>query len=156
MKIDRLDAEILSLLADEPRISVLEASRRVGVARATVQARLRRMQADGTVRGFGPEVDIGRVGYPVTAICTLEIRQGLGHDDVTRHLDGIPEVLEASTITGPGDVLARVAARSNQDLQRVIDRVVADESVVRIATTIVLRTLVPARTLPLVRAAVED
>lgn len=156
MTIDRLDAEIMTLFADEPRISVLEASRRVGVARATVQARLRRMQANGTVRGFGPDVDIARVGYPVTAFCTLEIRQGLGHDDVTRHLDGIPEVLEASTITGPGDLLVRVAARSNSDLQRVIDRVVADESIIRVATTIVLQTLIPARTLPLVRSSLED
>jgi DNA-binding Lrp family transcriptional regulator len=92
----------------------------------------------------------------VTAFCTLEIRQGLGHDDVTRHLDGIPEVLEASTITGPGDLLVRVAARSNSDLQRVIDRVVADESIIRVATTIVLQTLIPARTLPLVRSSLED
>lgn len=156
MTIDRLDAEIMTLLADEPRISVLEAARRVGVARATVQARLRRMQANGTVTGFGPDVDIARLGYPVTAFCTLEIRQGLGHDDVTRHLDGIPEVLDASTITGPGDLLVRVAARSNSDLQRVIDAVVADESVTRVATTIVLRTLIPARTLPLVHSSLED
>lgn len=154
--VDSLDARILTLLADEPRISMLEVSRRVGAARATVHARLRRLQSDGTVRGFGPELDTARLGYPVTAFCTLEIRQHTGHDAATEHLVGIPEVLEAHTVTGPGDLLIRVAARSNSDLQRIIDLIVADDSVIRVATTIVLRTQIPARTLPLLRAAVDD
>jgi DNA-binding Lrp family transcriptional regulator len=144
--VDQLDADILTLFDREPRISVLEASRRVGVARATVQARL----------GFGPDLDVAGLGYPVTALCSLEIRQGMGHDAVTRHLVEIPEVLEAHTITGPGDLLVRVAARSNSDLQRVIDRVVADDSVTRVATTIVLQTLIPRRTIPLLRSSVEE
>lgn len=154
--VDQLDAEILTLFDREPRISVLEASRRVGVARATVQARLQRLQRDGTLHGFGPDLDVSCLGYPVTALCTLEIRQGLGHDEVTRHLVDIPEVLEAHTITGPGDLVVRVAARSNSDLQRVIDRVVADDSVTRVDTTIVLQTLIPTRTIPLLRASVEE
>jgi len=154
--VDQLDAEILTLFDREPRISVLEASRRVGVARATVQARLRRLQRDGTLQGFGPDLDVGGLGYPVTALCTLEIRQGMGHDAVTAHLVEIPEVLEAHTITGPGDLVVRVAARSNSDLQRVIDRVVADDSVTRVDTTIVLQTLIANRTIPLLRSSVEE
>ncbi len=154
MAVDALDTRILTLFAEEPRISVLEAARRVGVARATVHARMQRLQRDGTVRGFGPDLDIAALGYPVTAFCTLEIRQRIGHDAVTEHLTGIPEVLEAHTITGPGDVVIRVAARSNTDLQRVIDRVVTDDSVIRIDTTIVLQTLIPSRTIPLLRASV--
>jgi DNA-binding Lrp family transcriptional regulator len=154
--VDRLDADILTLFDAEPRISVLEASRRLGVARATVQARLRRLERDGTLQGFGPDLDVAGLGHPVTAFCTLEIRQGMGHDAVTRHLTEIPEVLEAHTVTGPGDLLVRVAARSNSDLQRVIDRVVADDSVVRIATTIVLRTLIAHRTVPLLQSSIED
>ncbi len=155
MTVDDLDARILTQFAEEPRISVLEASRRVGVARATVHARMQRMQRDGTVRGFGPDLDIAALGYPVTAFCTLEIRQRIGYDAVTEHLAGIPEVLEAHTITGPGDLLVRVAARSNSDLQRVIDVVVADDSVIRVATTIVLRTQIRRRTLPLLRTSVR-
>lgn len=156
MPVDQLDAELISLFAAEPRISVLEASRRAGVARATVQARMQRLQRDGTVRGFGPDIDLAALGYTVVAFCTVEIRQGLGHDAVTDHLVGIPEVLEAHTITGPGDLMVRVAARSNSDLQRVIDLVVADESVTRTSTTIVLRTQIPSRTLPLLEKAVRD
>jgi len=151
--IDELDARLIALLADEPRIGLMEASRRLGVARGTVQARLDRLERTGVVQGFGPEVDPAAIGYGVTAFCTLEIRQGRGHDVVAAHLAEIPEVLEAHTITGSGDVLCRIVARSNADLQRVIDAIVSAEGVVRSATLISLAAQVPYRVLPLVRSA---
>lgn len=152
--IDRLDADLLALLSSEPRIGVLEASRRLGVARGTVQARLDRLQRSGVVTGFGPDVDPVALGYPVTAFCSLEIRQGRGHRVVAEHLAQVPEVIEAHTISGAGDLLIRVVARSNADLQRVIDVVVDGEDVVRTSTVIALQTQFGARTMPLVRAAV--
>ncbi|GAA1476347.1 Lrp/AsnC family transcriptional regulator [Nocardioides aestuarii] len=146
---DDLDGRLLELFAHEPRIGVLEASRQLGVARGTVQARLDKLLATGVITGFGPELSTEALGYPVTAFLTLEIRQGAGHDTVARHLERIPEVLEVFTITGSGDMWARVVARSNADLQRVIDRVLADEAIVRSSTVIALATQVPYRVLPL-------
>ncbi|MBA3234247.1 MAG: Lrp/AsnC family transcriptional regulator [Propionibacteriales bacterium] len=158
--LDALDARILALFSAEPRIGVLECSRRLGVARGTVQARLARLDRDGVVRGWGPELDAAAMGYTVTAFTTLEIRQARadrpGHDAVAAHLASIPEVLEAHTITGSGDMFARIVARSNSDLQRVIDRVVDFEGVVRTSTVIALATQIPYRVQPLVRLAVGD
>ena len=151
--IDRLDAALIELLAAEPRVGVLEASKRLGVARGTVQARLDRMQQRGVITGYGPEVDPAALGYPVTAFVTLEIRQAGGHDPVADRLAAIPEVLEAHTITGAGDMLCRVVARGNPDLQRVLDAIIATDGVTRAATVISLATQVPYRVLPLVRAA---
>ena len=94
------------------------------MARGTVQARLDRLHARGVVTGYGPDVDPVAIGYGVTAFVTLEIRQAGGHDPVAARLAGIPEVLEAHTITGSGDMLCRVVARTNADLQRVIDAIV--------------------------------
>ncbi|MDN4160338.1 Lrp/AsnC family transcriptional regulator [Nocardioides abyssi] len=157
---DELDGRLLALLHDEPRVGVLEASRRLGVARGTVQARLDKLVARGVVTGWGPELEPAALGYPVTAFLTLEIRQASvadgsgGHDAVAAHLAAIPEVLEAHTTTGTGDLVARVVARSNTDLQRVIDAVLASDAVVRCSTTIALATQVAYRTLPLaLRAA---
>ena len=146
---DDLDGRLLELFTHEPRIGVLEASRQLGVARGTVQARLDKLLATGVITGFGPELSPEALGYPVTAFLTLEIRQGAGHDTVARHLETIPEVLEAFTITGSGDMWARVVARSNTDLQRVIDRVLGNEAIVRSSTVIALATQVPYRVLPL-------
>ena len=129
---DDLDRRLIELFAAEPRIGVLEASRRLGVARGTVQARLDKLAATGVVTGWGPDLSPEALGFPVTAFLTLEIRQGVRATTPSpRHLAGIPEVLEAYTITGAGDMWARVVARSNADLQRVIDRVLAEPGIVR-------------------------
>src|SRR5579859_2818858 len=154
--IDRLDAALIELLAAEPRVGALEASRRLAVARGTVQARLDRLQDRGVITGYGPDVDPAALGYEVTAFITLEIRQVGGHDPVAERLTGIPEVLEVHTITGPGDMLCRVVARTNADLQRVLDAIVSVEGVVRSATVISLATQVSYRILHLVRAAASD
>jgi DNA-binding Lrp family transcriptional regulator len=151
--IDALDADLVALFAAHPRIGVLEASRRLGVARGTVQSRLERLERRGIVQGWGPQVSPIELGYPVTAFLTLEIRQGVGHDTVTRHLESIPELLEAFTITGAGDLWCRCVARSNSDLQRVIDAVVATAGIVRTSTVIALATQIPFRTTPLVQSA---
>lgn len=151
--VDTLDARLLSVFAEHPRIGVLEASRRLGVARGTVQSRIDRLTRDGVLTGWGPEVEPGALGYPVTAFLTLEIRQGVGHDTVAAHLQTIPELLEAFTITGSGDLWCRCVARSNADLQRVIDAVVATDGIVRTSTVIALATQIPYRTMPLVRQA---
>lgn len=153
---DHLDATLLRLFTDEPRIGVLEASRRLGVARGTVQARLDKLTRAGVIAGWGPVLDPEAIGYPVTAFLTLEIRQGKGHEVIAQHLATIPEVLEACTITGAGDMWARVVARSNADLQRVIDAVLSDSGIVRSSTVIALATQIPHRVLPLLEGAVED
>jgi len=149
---DALDGRLIGLFAAEPRIGVLEASRRLGVARGTVQARLDKLAATGVITGWGPELSPEALGYPVTAFLTLEIRQGAGHEAVAEHLADIPEVLEAFTITGAGDMWARVVARSNADLQRVIDQVLRHDGIDRSTTVIALATQIPFRMLPLVGA----
>jgi DNA-binding Lrp family transcriptional regulator len=151
--IDALDAKLITLLRSEPRIGVLEASRRLGVARGTVQARLDKLVERGVITSFGPEVDPAALGFDVMAFVTLEISQPRGHEVLVEHLAAVPEVIEAHTITGSGDVLLRVVARSNADLQRVIDRVVQAEGIMRSSSVIALETQVPYRVDPLVELA---
>jgi DNA-binding Lrp family transcriptional regulator len=154
--IDQLDSRLIELLSAEPRVGVLEASRRLGVARGTVQARLDRLQSRGVITGYGPEIDPAALGHDVTAFVTLEIRQEQGHDPVARRLGEIPEVVEAHTITGAGDMLCRVVARGNAGLQRVIDAIVAVPGVHRTSTVIALDTPVHYRLLPLVRTVAAE
>jgi len=149
MTIDDLDARIVEVFAAEPRVGVLECSRRLGVARGTVQARLDRLVARGVIASFAPVLDPEALGFTVTGFATLEIRQGRGAG-VLAHLREIPEVLEVHTITGAGDMLCRVVARSNADLQRVLDRVTEFREIVRTSTVIALSNPVPYRVLPLV------
>lgn len=149
---DELDVRLLRELDAAPRVGVLELSRRLGVARGTVQARLDRLVRRGVIASFAPTLDPEALGYGVTAFATLEIRQGRGVV-VLGHLRGIPEVLEVHTITGQGDLLCRVVARSNADLQHVLDRVTQFPEIVRTSTVIALSNPISHRVLPLVTPA---
>jgi DNA-binding Lrp family transcriptional regulator len=71
--IDALDARLLRELDAEPRMGVLELSRRLGVARATAQARLDRLVKRGVIASFAPRVEPDALGYTVTAFATSGI-----------------------------------------------------------------------------------
>jgi DNA-binding Lrp family transcriptional regulator len=150
-RLDDLDGRLITALAERPRAGILELARVLGVARGTVQARLDRLQARGIVTGFGPDLDLAAMGYEVEAFTTVELAQGrLG--DVVAHLEAIPEVLEAHSISGPGDLHCRVVARNNAHLQEVLNRVLEVSGIDRTSTVIALSRQVPFRVLPLVEA----
>ena len=149
--VDALDVALLRALREHPRAGVLELSRITGVARATVTARLQRMEDAGIVTGYGPDIDVSAAGFGVHAYVTLEIAQG-AIDAVQRDLESIPGVLEAHATTGSGDVLCRVAARSHEALQQTLVDLNRSASVVRSTSVIALSQLVPWRALPLLES----
>jgi DNA-binding Lrp family transcriptional regulator len=146
--VDALDARLILALAGSPRAGIMELARQLKVARGTVQARLDKLQARGVITGFGPDLDLRVIGYTVLAFVTLEIAQGR-LADVTAHLAGIPEVLEAHATTGPGDLHCRIVARSNEHLQELIGRVLDVNGIMRTTTQIALTEQLGHRVLPL-------
>ena len=63
--LDALDVALLAASREHPRAGALELSRLTGVARATVSARLQRLEDTGVVTGYGPDVDVGAAGFGV-------------------------------------------------------------------------------------------
>lgn len=146
--LDALDIDLLRALRETPRAGVLELSRALGVARGTVQSRIDRLERDGVVTGYGPDVDVAAAGFPVQAFVTLEIAQG-ALDDVTAELSALPAVLEAHATTGTSDVLCRLAAAFHEDLQETLLQIDRSGTVSRSTSVIVLSTVVAPRTAPL-------
>jgi hypothetical protein len=104
-----------------------------GYSRSSMASLLRDFRA-GRLELFAPPGKPGPKTAPAkdrARARVLEIRQAGGHDPVAERLAAIPEVLEAHTIISAGDMLCRVVARSNTDLQRVIDAIISTEGVVR-------------------------
>ena len=131
------DTALIGALTASTRPNVLELSRRLGQARNTVQARIDRLQSAGVIAGYAPMVDLDAFGYNVLAFTTLEIVQG----QERTVLDGlalIPEVLETHKITGQGDLLCRIVARTNEHLHDVLERVLALGGIGRTTTALAL------------------
>src|SRR3984957_540156 len=72
---DQLDSRLIATLRENPRVGLLEVARQLGVARGTVQARLAKLESTGVITGHGPEVDPGRLGYPISAFVLIELAQ---------------------------------------------------------------------------------
>ena len=153
-ELDEVDLGIIELLNAEPRIGVLELSRRLEVARGTVQSRLDKLIARGVITGFGPDLDLAAIGYGVMAFTTVEVVQGR-ISDVIEPLRDIPEVLEVHSIAGQGDLLVRLAARSNEHLMDLLERILSIDDVARTSTAMALSGQIAYRTLPLTRSAVR-
>lgn len=154
-RLDDIDVAILREMRATPRIGVLELSRRIGVARGTAQARLDKMLAAAVITGFGPDLDLRTVGYPVTAFATVETTMGQTQS-VVEPLRAIPEVLEVHSVAGQGDLLVRLVARSNDHLMEVLERVLAIPDVARTSTAIALAAQIPYRTDQLIEAMVRE
>ncbi|MER7312665.1 MULTISPECIES: Lrp/AsnC family transcriptional regulator [Streptomyces] len=151
MAVDVLDTRILRLLIEQPRTSVREYARILGVARGTLQARLERLERDGVITGTGPSLSPAALGHPVLAFVHLEVTQG--HlDEVGDALAALPQIIEVFSTTGGGDLLTRVVARDNGHLEDVIQQLIQLPGVVRTRTDVALRERVPHRVLPLVEA----
>lgn len=140
--IDALDARILLALDADPRATTVALADRLGLARNTVQARLKRLEENGQLREPSRRVDPAALGYPLLALITLSISQRVGQS--TREpILRIPEVIELLVTTGDGDLLARVVAKDTEDLHRITNLLLEVPGVVRSNTTIVLLEVQP-------------
>ncbi len=156
MKVDELDARIVELFSEHPDMGVLAASRHLGVARPTVQARLDKLKKAGIIEHLTLILNPSKFGFPVMAFVSVEISQNVGHVSVRKALEVIPEIVEMYTVSGDHDVLIRIVAASNEDLQRVLDSISETGAVTRTRSVIVLQTHFQNRMLPLfARAGVE-
>ncbi|MDR6687181.1 Lrp/AsnC family transcriptional regulator for asnA, asnC and gidA [Arthrobacter sp. 1088] len=114
------------------------------------------MIENGVIGSWVPQPDPANFGFPVVAFCSVTITQEIGHDAIIQSLSAIPEIIEVHTVTGNSDLMVRIAARSNPDMQRVLDAMIATKSVVRCSSVIVLNSHIQGRTLPLMEAAAKS
>jgi DNA-binding Lrp family transcriptional regulator len=137
--LDDLDHGILRLLADDARMPIANLARRLGVARSTAQARLARLEADGTVAGYTVRLGPGVAAEKVHALLSLvvDVRRV---DTIIQALHGLTEVRTIYTVSGPVDLVAVVRTGTATELDAVIDRVARVSGVERVQSSIVLRT----------------
>lgn len=138
-ELDASDRALIRLLRTNPGISGAELARRTGMARNTVQMRLKRLTTETAITGYGPDVSRAAAGLQVLAFVTLTIAQG-EHDRTVAALSPIPEILEIHTVTGGGDLLLKVVARTNDDLHQIVQRIATIEQVERTDTQLSLES----------------
>ncbi|WP_157987921.1 Lrp/AsnC family transcriptional regulator [Jiangella endophytica] len=146
--IDELDVEILGRLTENARAGIAELASAMGVSRATVQQRLRRLEDEQVLVGFQPVINLTAVGMPVQALVNLEIDQRV-MSPIIAGLRRLPEVLEVRIQAGREDLLVHVAIGSLEELQALTAAIVAIDGVRKTTSTFTVATPLPYRVLPL-------
>jgi DNA-binding Lrp family transcriptional regulator len=145
LRLDDVDRKILACLVDDGRATYDDVGRRVALSAPAVKRRVDKLRANGVLRGFTALVDPAALGAATEALIELFYAPGIGLDQVRESLRPLPEVVEAWTVTGDADCIARVRARDPQDLERIIMELQREASVVRTRSQIVMSRLIERR-----------
>ena len=139
---DTTDAQIVALLVEDARRSYGDIAKRVSLSAPAVKRRVDRLRSSGALRGFTAVLDHAAMGATTEALVELFFAPGTLLDEVARTLDRHPEVVEAWSVTGEPDAVARVRTQDNADLERVIMEIQKDGPVERTRSQVVLSQLV--------------
>jgi len=121
MQIDNLDRALLALLRENARLPVAVLARRLGLARTTVQARLDRLEATGTVQGYTVRLNESlRAPLRATALVSIEPRSAPA---VLSRLESLPGVRTVHTTSGRFDLIVGLEAASTEELDATLDRI---------------------------------
>lgn len=120
--LDRIDRNIVDTLARDGRLSMSELARRVGLSKTPVQARLRRLEKDGFIRGYAAIVDRERMGQGHVAFVqvTLSDTRSAALDAFNRAALAVPEIEQCHMIAASFDYLLKVRTRDIQTYRRVL------------------------------------
>src|SRR3954468_10415708 len=141
-RMDDLDAQIVALLVEDARRPYGDIGKRVSLSAPAVKRRVDRLRARGALKGFTAVIDHASLGPPTQALVELFFAPGTLLDEVAGTLDRHPEVVEAWSVTGEPDAVARVRTRDNTDLERLIRALQRDARPVRTRSPVVLSALV--------------
>lgn len=119
-QLDKLDEQILRLIADNARIPFLEVARACNVSGAAIHQRIQKLTNLGILKGSEFIIDPEKVGYETFAYIGLFLRDPEQFDSVTEALKCIPEVVECHYTTGQYDMFIKIYARNNHHLLNII------------------------------------
>jgi DNA-binding Lrp family transcriptional regulator len=139
---DAVDRKILALLVEDGRRTFDDIGRRVALSAPAVKRRVDRLRREGALRGFTAVIDHAALGDSTEALIELFFVSGTQLDAVAETLRRFPEVVEAWSVTGEADAIARVRTHDNADLERLIMELQRDGLVQRTRSQVVLSRLV--------------
>lgn len=137
IKLDDLDQAILAALREDARMAQSDIALSLGVTRATVRARIVRMEERGDILGYRVVLREEGMVDPVRGLMMLGI-EGRGAERVIRHLSGLPEVRHVWSTNGRWDVIAEIGTDSLERFDAVLTRVRRLDNVATSETSLLL------------------
>jgi len=134
---DDVDRELIGLLRDNARISVVALAKKLRIARATVQNRIAKLEADGTIVGYTVKLKPNVQAHRIRAIMAIEV-EGNRAAEVRRALLGHPNVIALHTTNGRWDLIAELHTDTLEAFDAVLNTIRLTDGIASTETSILL------------------
>ena len=143
-QLDRIDKNILSSLARDGRLSMSELAGKVGLSKTPVQARVKRLEKDGYIRGYQAIIDRERMGEGHVAFVQVKLSdtRSAALDAFNRSVQAVPEIEQCHMMASSFDYLLKVRTRDIAAYRRVLgERISALPHVAQTSTFVAMETV---------------
>jgi len=150
--LDRADRRILSVLAEDGRISWRDLGERVGLSLTPVLRRVRRLEAEGYIQGYGARLDEARLGGGISVFVSISLKEQseAALEVFEARIAQAPEVMSCYLMTGDADYLLRVVTPDLNTFQAFMTGVLTQiPGVARIQSSFALKPVLERKAPPL-------
>jgi Lrp/AsnC family transcriptional regulator for asnA, asnC and gidA len=120
-QLDDIDLKILDIITKNARLPFKDVAAECGISRAAVHQRVNRMIEMKVIVGSGYHIDPKMVDFHTCTYIGIFLEKGGIYEDVAVSLERIPEVVECHYTTGQYAIFAKVYARTNEDLKKILN-----------------------------------
>ncbi len=143
--LDDINRELLDLLQTDGRMSYRDLGERIGLTAPAVAERIRKLEDAGVIKGYRAVVDYEQVGFPILGI--IRLNAPMRTTGIDAKIAAIPNVLEASRVTGSDSHVLRARLRTTRDIESLMKDVWEEGDTI---TNLVTSSPVPRRPMNLV------
>ena len=143
-QLDRIDRNILAALSANGRLSAAELAAKVGLSKTPVQARVKRLEREGYIRGYAAIIDRERMGEGHVAFVQVKLSdtRSAALDAFNKAVLTIPEVEQCHMIASSFDYLLKVRTKDIAAYRRVLgERISALPHVAQTSTYVAMETV---------------
>lgn len=120
--LDRIDRNILAALCADGRLSIAELAQKVGLSKTPVQARVRKLEKEGIIRGYSAVVDRQKTGEGHVAFVQVKLSdtRSAALDAFNKAVQASPEIEQCHMMAASFDYLLKVRTRDIAAYRRVL------------------------------------
>ncbi len=149
VRVKDLDRQICAILQENGRLSLSEVAEVVGASVPTVSEHVKKMEADGVIRGYHAVIDPQAAGLDVTAFIFVDVDSSMNYDTFRKQCRVRKEIQEVHAVTGTASHVMKVRVPNTGALEQLLSTIQRWKGVTRTLTNVVLSTHKETTDLPL-------
>lgn len=147
MKIEELDRKILNVLNKDARMSFRRIAKELRISPTTLYNKVKKLEKSGVLEGYIPLINTESVGYDLTAIISLRVKQEKDME-VQKAIAKFPQVGAIYEVTGDWDLILVCYFKGRDDLTNFLKKELPLSNIERTITHLVLNVVKEEKRIP--------